>query len=34
MVSRELGTLVADRYPGNPDAGDYLDHLRQLRDRL
>jgi hypothetical protein len=32
MVSRELGTLIHDRYPANPDATDYLNQLRHLRD--
>jgi len=33
MVSRELGALVAGRYPGDTDAAGYLDQLRQLRAR-
>jgi tetratricopeptide (TPR) repeat protein len=31
MVSGELATIVADRYPGDSDATGYLDQLRQLR---
>jgi hypothetical protein len=33
MVSAELGTLIAARYPGDHDADGYLDQLRQLRRR-
>jgi len=32
MVSRELGTVIRDRYPANADATDYLNQLRHLRD--
>ncbi|MDB4873060.1 MAG: hypothetical protein JWL97_4064 [Gemmatimonadales bacterium] len=32
MVSRELGTIVQDRYSSDPEATEYLDHLRQLRE--
>jgi tetratricopeptide (TPR) repeat protein len=32
MVSRELGTLIHDRYPASPGATDYLNQLRHLRD--
>jgi len=32
MVSRELGTVIHSRYPASPDATDYLDQLRHLRD--
>ena len=31
MVSTELATIVADRYPTDPDATDYLDQLKHLR---
>jgi len=31
MVSGELATIVGDRYSGDPNATDYLDHLKQLR---
>jgi tetratricopeptide (TPR) repeat protein len=34
MVSGEVGTLVSERYGSHSGAVDYLDHLRQLRDRL
>ncbi|WP_026415434.1 hypothetical protein [Actinomadura oligospora] len=33
MVSRELGAVVKERYSDDPDASEYLDQLRQLRDR-
>jgi len=33
MVSAELGTLIHGRYPGDHDAADYLDQLRQLSTR-
>lgn len=33
MVSRELGTLVDDRFAKNPDARDYLGQLGDLRNR-
>ena len=33
MVSGELATIVADRYPTNSDATSYLDQLGQLRHR-
>jgi hypothetical protein len=32
MVSRELGTIVQDRYSSDPQATEYLHHLRQLRE--
>src|SRR5262249_19680243 len=32
MTSRELGTLINERAPRNPNARDYLDQLRELRN--
>jgi hypothetical protein len=32
MVSRDLGTIVSDRYGSEPNAMEYLNRLRQLRD--
>jgi hypothetical protein len=32
MVSRDLGAIVSDRYASEPDAMEYLDRLRKLRD--
>lgn len=32
MVSRELGTLVSDRFAKDPDAQDYLGQLKDLRE--
>jgi tetratricopeptide (TPR) repeat protein len=31
MVSRELGSIVSERYKSDPAAAEYLDQLRQLR---
>ena len=31
MVSRELAAIIAERYPGHPEATSYLDQLKQLR---
>jgi tetratricopeptide (TPR) repeat protein len=32
MVSRDLGAIVSDRYGSEPNAMEYLNRLRQLRD--
>jgi hypothetical protein len=34
MVSGELATIVADRYPKDPGATDYLDQLKLCREGL
>lgn len=33
MVSRELGTVLNDKYSSIPEAGEYLEELHQLRER-
>jgi hypothetical protein len=33
MVSSELGTVISERYGSDTGAIDYLDQLRQMRDR-
>lgn len=34
MVSRELGSIIKERYGSDPNAVEYLDQLRQLRSTL